>query len=55
MNNEEDQRIDELEIFNYMNTSYNLTETNSHNLNVKSQLKHQIQKSRNKRFGLDLW
>ena len=41
--NEEDQRSDETEFFTNLNTKHNLTETDIDNIDVKSQLEHQIQ------------
>ena len=41
--NEEDQRKDEIETFINLNTIQNLTETDINNIDVKSQLEHQIQ------------
>ena len=42
-NNEEYQRSDEIELFNILNTSHNLTKTDIDNIDIKSQLEHQIQ------------
>ena len=42
-NKEEDQRTDEIELFNNLNFNNNLTETYVDNIDVKSQLEHQIQ------------
>ena len=41
--NEEDQRSDEIDLFNNLNINHNLTETDIGNIDVKSQLEHQIQ------------
>ena len=41
--NEEDPRNDETEFFNNLNINNNLTETDVNNIDVKSQLEHQIQ------------
>ena len=41
--NEDDQRSDEIELFINLNINYNLTETDINNIDVKSQLEHQIQ------------
>ena len=40
--NEEDQRSDETELFNNLNINFKLTETDIKNIDVKSQLEHQI-------------
>ena len=41
--NEEDQRSDEIELLINLNTNHVLTETDINNIDVKSQLEHQIQ------------
>ena len=41
--NEEDQRTDETELFNNLNISNIITETDISNIDVKFQLQHQIQ------------
>ena len=41
--NEEDQRSDEIELFTNLNINNNLTETDINNIDVESQLEHQIQ------------
>ena len=40
---EEDRRSDEIELFINLNINQNLTEPDINNIDVKSQLKHQIQ------------
>ena len=49
--NEEDQRSDEIELFNNLNINNNLTETEIDNIDVKSQLEHQIQNQETKESG----
>ena len=49
--NEEDQRCDEAELFNNLNINHNLTETDINNIDVKSQLEHQIQIQKTKESG----
>ena len=49
--NEEDQGSDEFEIFNHLNINNNLTETDLNNIDVKSQLEHQIQIQETKESG----
>ena len=49
--NEEDQRTDEIELFINLNINNNLTETDIINIDVKSQLEHQIQIQRTKESG----
>ena len=49
--NEEDQRSDEIELFNILNINNNLTETDINNIDVKSQLEHQIQVQETKESG----
>ena len=50
--NEEDQRSDEFELFINLNPNHDITESDIDNIDVKSQLEHQIQiqetKERNK-------
>ena len=46
--NEDDQRIDETELFIFLKININLTETNIINIDVKSQLEHQIQSQETK-------
>ena len=41
--NEEDQRSDEIEIFNNLNINHILTETDINYIDVKYQLQHQMQ------------
>ena len=41
--NQEDHRSDEIELFIILNINNNLTETDINNIDVKSQLEHQIQ------------
>ena len=41
--NEQDQRSDQIELFNKLNINNTLTETDIINIDVKSQLEHQIQ------------
>ena len=49
--NEEDQRSDEIELFINLNININLTETDINNIDVKSQLEHQIQIQETKESG----
>ena len=49
--NEEDQRSDEIELFINLNINNNLTETDINNIDVKSQLEHQIQVHETKESG----
>ena len=49
--NEEDQRNDENESFVNLNIKDNLTETNIKNIDIKSQLEHQIQVQETKESG----
>ena len=49
--NEEDQRSDEIELFINLNVNNNLTETHNTNIDVKSQLEHQIQIQKTKESG----
>ena len=42
----EDQRRDEIELFINLGINNNLTETGIDNIDVKSQLEHQIQKTK---------
>ena len=50
-NNEEDQRSDEIELFINLNINNSLTETDFNNIDVKSQLEHQIQIQETKESG----
>ena len=49
--NEEDQRCDEIELFINLNISNNLTETDINDIDVKSQLEHQVQIQETKESG----
>ena len=49
--NEEDQRSDEIELFINLKINNNLTETDINNIDVKSQLEHQIQSQETKESG----
>ena len=49
--NEEDQRSDEIELFINLKINNNLTETDVNNIDVKSQLEHQIQTQETKESG----
>ena len=49
--NEENQRSDEIELFINLNINNNLTETDINNIDVKSQLEHQIQVQETKESG----
>ena len=49
--NEEDRRSDEIELFINLNINNNLTETDIINIDVKSQLEHQIQIQETKESG----
>ena len=49
--NEEDQRSDEIELFINLKINNNLTETDINNIDVKSQLEHQIQTQETKESG----
>ena len=49
--NEEDQRSDETELFFNININHNLTESDIDNIDVKSQLEHQIQNQETKESG----
>ena len=49
--NEEDQRSDEIELFINLKINNNLTETDINNIDVKSQLEHQIQVQETKESG----
>ena len=49
--NEEDQRSDEIEFFIILNININLTETDINDIDVKSQLEHQIQIPETKESG----
>ena len=44
--NEEDERSDETELFINLNINHNLTESDIDNIDVKSQLEHQIQETK---------
>ena len=50
-NNEEDQRIDETELFFKVNVNNNLTENDINIIDVESQLEHQIQIQETKESG----
>ena len=49
--NEDDQRIDETEIIIIFNNNHNLTEIDIDKIDIKSQLKHQIQYQETKKSG----
>ena len=49
--NEEDQRSDEIELFSNLNINNNLTESDINNIDIKSQLEHQIQSQETKESG----
>ena len=49
--NEEDQRSDEIELFNNLNINQILTESDIRNIDVESQLEHQIQIQETKESG----
>ena len=49
--NEEDQRSDEIELLINLNINNNLTESHIDNIDVKSQLEHQIQIQETKESG----
>ena len=49
--NQEDQRIDEIELCIKLNINHNLTESDVDNIDVKSQLEHQIQIQETKESG----
>ena len=49
--NEEDQRSAELELFNKLNSNNNTTENDIDKIDIKSQLKHQIQNQETKESG----
>ena len=49
--NEEDQRIDEIEAYNKLNINHKITESDINNVDVKSQLGHQIQIQETKESG----
>ena len=49
--NEEDQKIDEVEFIIDLNVDYNLTESDINNIDVKSQLEHQIKIQETKDSG----
>ena len=48
---EEDQKSDEIEILNNLNINNNMTETDINNIDVESQLEHQIQIQETKESG----
>ena len=48
---EEDQRINEIELYINLNIKYNLTESDIDNIDVRSQLEHQIQNQEMKESG----
>ena len=50
-NNEEDQKINEIELYNKLNIKNNLTEIDINNIDVKSQLEDQIQIQETKQSG----
>ena len=50
-NIEEDQRSDEAELFINLKINKNLTETDINNIDIKSQLEHQIQVQETKEAG----
>ena len=49
--NEEDQRSDEIELFNNLNFKNSLTETDIENNDIRSQLEHEIQVQETKETG----
>ena len=49
--NEEDQRSDEIELFINLNFKNNLRETDDNNIDVRSELEHQIQIQETKESG----
>ena len=49
--NEEDQRSDEIELFINLNIKNNLRETDNNNIDVRSELEHQIQIQETKESG----
>ena len=49
--NEEDQRHNEIELYMNLNINHNLTESDIDNINVRSQLEHQIQNQEMKESG----
>ena len=49
--NEEDQRTDEIELFNILNNNHDLTESDIKDIDVKSQLEHQYQIQETKESG----
>ena len=49
--NEEDQRSNEIELYINLNINQNLTETDIDNIDVRSQLEHQIQIQETKESG----
>ena len=49
--NEEDQRNNEIELYKNLNINHNLTESDIDNIDVKSQLEHQIQNQEMKESG----
>ena len=49
--NEKDQRSDEIELLIILNNNQNLTESDIDNIDVKSQLEHQLQIQETKKIG----
>ena len=49
--NEEDQRNNEIELYIYLKFNHNLTKSDIDNIDVRSQLKHQIQSQENQESG----
>ena len=49
--NEEDQRYNEFEVYVKLNNNHNLTESDIDNIDVRSQLEHQIQNQEIKESG----
>ena len=49
--NEEDQRTDEIELFNILNNNHDLAESDIKDIDVKSQLEHQYQIQETKESG----
>ena len=49
--NKEDQRSDEIELFINLNNNHNLTESDIDNIDVESQLEHEIQTQETKESG----
>ena len=48
---EDNQVLDETELFNNLNINHNLTESDLENIDVKSPLEHQIQQQKMKNYG----